>query len=289
MIKDSMQGLHVAEVERWSPLVAVVRGLNPGPFTGPGTNTYLIGSADPVLLDTGSGVDAYLPLLEKALVEQCGGARLGDIALTHVHPDHIGGAAGIIDHFGPRRVMKMPWAGEDERFPVNITPIGDGDEIKTDGATLRAVYTPGHAQDHLCFYLEEERALFTGDVVLGAGTTVIPQKGGDLGLYIRTLQDIGDLDLERIYPGHGPMISDPNVRVQAYIDHRNERERQIVESMDQGSRTVEQMVEAIYVDTPRSLYPAAGQSVLSHLQKLERERRASRSVDASGEQHWTLS
>lgn len=285
-----MYGTTAPDVERWSSRVVVVRGLNPGPFTGPGTNTCLIGTGSrPLLLDTGSGVEEYLPLLEGALRSECGTDAPGDILLTHVHPDHIGGAAGIVAHFGPRRVSKKPWPGRDEQFPVELTPIDDGVVIKTEGATLRAIYTPGHARDHLCFYLEEEAALFTGDLILGIGTTVIPLEGGDMSLYLQSLEKLLSLDLERIYPGHGPAIEDPYDKIREYLHHRLEREGQIVEAIEAGAHSVEQMVERIYVDTPRVLYPAAGQSVLSHLLKLESEQRAGRRTDASGEEFWSLS
>ncbi len=285
-----MYGTTAPDVERWSSRVVVVRGQNPAPFTGPGTNTCLIGTGRrPLLLDAGSGVEAYLPLLEGALRSECETDAPGDILLTHVHPDHIGGAAGVIERFGDRRVSKVPWPGRDEQFPVEITPLDDGAVIKTDGATLRAIYTPGHAQDHLCFYLEEEAALFTGDLILGIGTTVIPLQGGDMGLYLESLEKLLSLELDRIYPGHGPAIEEPYDKIREYLDHRLQREAQIMEAIRSGSRTVEQMVEHIYVDTPRVLYPAAGQSVLSHLLKLESERRAGRTTDASGEEFWALS
>ena len=285
-----MYGTTVPDVERWSDRVVVVRGMNPGPFTGPGTNTCLIGTGPrPLLLDTGSGADGYLPLLEGALRAECGTDAPGDIVLTHVHPDHIGGAADVVARFGPRKVSKKPWPGRDEQFPVELTPLEDGAVIKTDGATLRAVYTPGHAQDHLCFYLEEESALFTGDVILGIGTTVIPLEGGDMGLYLASLEKLLSLDLKRIYPGHGPAIDQPYDKIREYISHRLEREQQILAAIRAGARTVEQMVERIYVDTPRVLYPAAGQSVLSHLLKLEHEKSAGRTTDASGEEFWALS
>lgn len=285
-----MYGTTAPDVERWSSRVVVVRGLNPGPFTGPGTNTCLIGTGPrPLLLDTGSGAEGYLPLLEGALRSECGTDAPGDVLLTHVHPDHIGGAADVVARFGPRRVSKKPWPGRDEQFPVELAPIDDGAVVKTDGATLRAIYTPGHAQDHLCFYLEEEAALFTGDLILGIGTTVIPLEGGDMGLYLQSLEKLLSLELKRIYPGHGPAIDDPYDKIREYLDHRLEREAQIVEAIKAGARTVEQIVERIYVDTPRVLYPAAGQSVLSHLLKLEAEERAGRRADASGEEYWALS
>lgn len=284
-----MQGMILPDRERWSPLVSVVRGLNPGPFTGPGTNTYLVGTGrQPLLIDTGSGKEGYIPLLERALREDCKTEDPGEVLITHVHPDHLGGARDVIERFGARPVRKMPWVGRDEPHGVEIAPLHDGARIETEGATLRAIHSPGHAQDHLCFYLEEERALFTGDVILGAGTAVIPLEGGDMKTYLETLERLLDLDVALIYPGHGPRILEPELKIREYIDHRLERERQVIDAIEAGARTVANMVERIYVDTPRYLHAAAGQSVLSHLIKLERERRAARETDASGEEYWAL-
>ena len=289
VVTDSMQGMKLPDVDRWSERVVVVRGLNPGPFTGPGTNTYLIGTGPrPLLIDTGAGRAGYVELIESALRDECRAETLGDILITHVHGDHIGGAASLLEAFGPRTVYKFPWSSRDAEFKVELTPIADGDTFETQGASLRALHTPGHAQDHICFYLEEERALFTGDVILGAGTTVIPLEGGDLGLYLDTLERLSGLDLELIYPGHGPRIDDPQRKIREYIEHRLERETQILTAIRDGADTVERIVEQINIDTPRYLFPAAGQSVLSHLIKLERESRAGRATDAAGEERWGL-
>jgi glyoxylase-like metal-dependent hydrolase (beta-lactamase superfamily II) len=286
---DVMLGMRLPDVERFSSRVLVVRGLNPGPFTGPGTNTYAVGTGSrPILLDTGAGRPGYVPLLEKALAEHCGSSGPGELLVTHVHPDHLGGAPDVIQRFGRRPVAKLPWPERDALVPVEITPVAEGAEIRTEGATLEAIHTPGHARDHLCFYLKEERALFTGDVVLGVGTTVIPLDGGSMADYLKTLERLLGLDLERIYPGHGPMISRPREKVREYLEHRLERERQVIEAIRAGATTVEGMVERIYVEYPRALHPAAGQSVRSHLLKLEADRRVARRVDAGGEEHWAL-
>lgn len=260
------------DVERWSERVSVVRGLNPGPFTGPGTNTYLVGTGPrPFLIDTGSGKSGYVPLLAGALRER--DQQPGEILLTHVHPDHIGGVADLLDEYGPRKVYKKSWPEKDAQYKFPLEEIEHDDVFQTDGATLRAIYSPGHARDHICFFLEEERAIFTGDVVLGAGTTVISQDGGDMKDYLDTLQHLLELGPDRIYPGHGPAIDDATPRLAAYLEHRLERERQILRVLDDGPLAVPEMVKRIYVNTPVQLHPAAGMSVLSHLTKLEAESR----------------
>ena len=138
------------------------------------------------------------------------------------------------------------------------------------------MHSPGHAQDHLCYFLDEERALFTGDVVLGVGTTVIPQDGGNLSDYLATLRRLQTLDVAHLYPGHGPVIENGPEKLAQYLAHRLEREAQILQELTGGARTVEEMVRSIYREYPERLYAAAGQSVLSHLQKLEQEQRVVR-------------
>lgn len=275
------------DVERWSERVVVVRGLNPGPFTGPGTNTYLLGTGPrPLLLDTGVGHPGYVPLLEKALVDECGAVEPGDVIVTHVHPDHLGGARDVIARFGPRRVSKHPWPARDAAFGLALSALGEGDVVRTEGATLRAIHTPGHALDHLCFYLEEEKALFTGDLILGAGTTVIPADGGDMALYLDSLERLLDLELSRIYPAHGPRIGEPHAKIREYLTHRRMREAQVLECLAEGVNEIPAMVERMYVETPKFLHTAAAQSVRAHLLKLEREGRASRAAGESD--RWAL-
>ena len=254
-----------------------VLGLNPSTFTGPGTNTYLVGmdGPEPLLIDTGSGVPEYLDLLAGHLAET-GAPPPATCILTHVHPDHIGGAAGLKERYPGLSFHKMPWPGKDESYPVALRPVADGQEFRGDGYTLRAVHTPGHAQDHICYYLEEERALFTGDVILGVGTTVIPQDGGNLDHYLATLRRLQTLDLARIYPGHGPVIENPQEKLAEYLEHRLMRERQILAELEGGGKRVPEMVRSIDREDPERLHAAAGQSVLSHLDKLEGEGRVKR-------------
>jgi glyoxylase-like metal-dependent hydrolase (beta-lactamase superfamily II) len=260
-----------------SERVHLVLGLNPSAFTGPGTNTYLVGArgGDPVLIDTGSGVPEYLNLLREHLAAH-GVAAPRRCLLTHAHGDHIGGAAGLSRLFPELTFHKLPWPGRDERYPVILARLGDEDTISGESYTIRAIHAPGHAQDHLCYYLEEERALFTGDVILGVGTTVIPLDGGDLGQYLDTLRRLQGLDLARLYPGHGPVIETPREKIASYLEHRLKRERQILDELGSSAKSVPEIVQSIYRGYPAHLHGAAGQSVLSHLLKLEREGRVAR-------------
>ncbi|HWN57353.1 MAG TPA: MBL fold metallo-hydrolase [Methylomirabilota bacterium] len=273
VVTDSMIGLKMPDYSRISPRVATVLGQNPSPFTGPGTNTYIVGTSKrPILLDTGQGVAIYADLLETALKELSGSSELEQIVLTHAHVDHLGGVSQVKERFGEMQVSKMPWTGHDAPAGA-ITEIGHDAVVETEGATLRAVFTPGHAPDHLCYVLEEEHALFTGDVVLGAGTTVIPDDTGDLGQYMDSLRRLLELDLETIYPAHGPVIRNPKEKIREYIAHRELRERQILAALADGPLEAMGIVKKIYVDVPEYLHPAAANSVRSHLKKLERESR----------------
>ncbi|MCS6925304.1 MAG: beta-lactamase-like protein 2 [Candidatus Binatia bacterium] len=272
IVTDSMAGLRMPDFDVWSERVATVLGQNPGPFTGPGTNTYLIGTGKrPILLDTGIGLEVYDPLLVRGLAETKGARELQEILLTHVHQDHIGGVAQVRARFGELKVSKKAWPGKDEAYNVPLTYIEDGACITTDGATLRAIHTPGHAQDHLCYYLEEEKALFTGDLVLGAGTTVVPEEGGGLIAYMASLRKLLTFDIAVIYPAHGPAIRDPYKKLRDYIAHRELREQQILDALQAGMREIPSIVKRIYTDVPEFLHDAAGNSVLSHLLKLQKE------------------
>jgi len=271
-----MIGLRLPDVDTWSERVVVALGQNPGIFTGPGTNTYLVGTGrERILLDAGGGRPEYLPVLERAL-EQAGGVSIQEIVVTHGHPDHLSGAAALVEHFGPLRVSKQPWPEVDERYPVETTPLADGALIRAEGATLRAIHTPGHAPDHLCFVLEEEGTLFSGDNVLGIGTAVIPELGGDLVDYLRSLERLLAERPRAIYPAHGPLVADGTAKLREYLDHRLEREQQILEALAQGLSRVEGIVKKVYAAYPEVLHPAAGASVSAHLLKLEREGRVRR-------------
>ena len=268
-----------------SELVGRVLGLNPGMMTGPGTNTYLIGRRDPILLDTGAGVPDYVPLFERYMDER-GWRQPSRVVLTHRHKDHLGGVEQLRTRYKGLRVAKMIY--RDEGLPADVENLADGATIEGDGFTLVALHTPGHASDHLCYYLPEEKAVFTGDVVLGGSTTVIPSEDGDLLDYMNSLARLQSLDVRRIYPAHGPVIEDAQGKLTEYIEHRLLRERQILEALGDGLRTIPVMVERIYKDVPKSLHMMAGQSVASHLKKLAREGRVREHPDGTAPSRWEL-
>jgi hydroxyacylglutathione hydrolase len=268
-----------------SPLVGRVLGLNPGMMTGPGTNTYLLGRSDPILLDTGAGVPAYMDGLAGYLAER-GWKQPSRVVLTHRHRDHLGGVPHLRERFRGLRVGKL--IHRDPELPDGVEDLRDGAVVEGDGVTLRALHTPGHASDHLCYYLEEENAVFTGDVVLAGSTTVIPAEDGDLLDYMRSLERLRQLGVRRIYPAHGPVVEDGPALIAEYIEHRLLRERQILEVLGDGAATIPAIVARVYAAVPKNLHAMAGQSVASHLKKLAREDRVREHPVPEAPSRWDL-
>jgi len=268
-----------------SALVGRVLGLNPGMMTGPGTNTYLIGQRDPILLDTGAGVPEYIDGL-KSYLDERGWKQPSRVVLTHRHGDHLGGVAHLRECFRGLRVGKM--IHRDANLPEGVEDLREGQTIDGAGVTLIPLHTPGHASDHLCYYLPEEKAVFTGDVVLSGSTTVIPAEDGDLLDYMNSLKRLQELGVRRIYPAHGPVVEDGPALIAEYIEHRLLRERQILAALGDGLRTIPAMVEKIYAAVPKNLHAMAGQSVASHLKKLARESRVREHPVPDAASRWEL-
>lgn len=270
-----MQGRHQArEVEAFelSPLVTAVVAPNPGLMTGAGTNTYVVGRGGDVII-----IDPAIPdpvFIERVAREAGNRGRAKLVLLTHMHIDHIGGVAPVAEQM---RCEVAAFSSASAQFVDR--EIRDGEEIAFAGGTLRALHTPGHASDHLCYHLPEERALFTGDVVAGYGTVVIAPPDGNMQQYITTLERLQGLDVERIYPGHGPRIDDGPAKLAEYIAHRRDRERQVIEAMRAGDTTISAMVARIYSEVPKALHPMAERSVLAHLEMLEAGGRVNRDGD----------
>lgn len=268
-----------------SDLVGRVLGLNPGMMTGPGTNTYLVGRRDPILIDTGAGLEGYPALLDGYLGSR-GVDRPARVILTHRHMDHLGGVAQLRERYPGLPVAKM--IHRDTGLPERVDDLRDGQAIEGDGVTLLPIHTPGHASDHLCYYLVEEKALFSGDVILSGSTSVIPSGDGDLADYMASLRRLQGLDIRRIYSAHGPVIEDGPGRIAEYIAHRLERERQILDALGDGLVRIPDMVARIYADISPKLHVMAGNSVESHLKKLAREGRVREHVQPNAPSRWEL-
>jgi glyoxylase-like metal-dependent hydrolase (beta-lactamase superfamily II) len=244
-----------------SPLVRRITAGNPGMMTGPGTNTYLVGIDEIVVIDPGPDDADHLDA-----IAGCGGDRIRWIVCTHTHPDHSPGAAGLKARTGAEVLAYEASDGlEIDRGLV------DGDTIDATEFSLRAVHTPGHASNHLCYLLEGERVLFSGDHVMQGSTVVISPPDGDMAQYLASLERLRSWRprLKAIAPGHGLRIDDPAAKLTEYIDHRVDREQQVADTLRAaGSATPEALVEIIYADVAEELRPVARKSVWAHLRKL---------------------
>jgi glyoxylase-like metal-dependent hydrolase (beta-lactamase superfamily II) len=262
--------------ERPEPLVRRILAPNASPYTYTGTQTYLVGDQDAVVvIDPGPAEEAHLSALTTAI----GSARVIAIACTHTHRDHSPAAAPLAAITGAPIVGCAPLTMEDDgpradaAFDVDYRPdriLADGEQLQGPGFTLTAVATPGHTSNHLCFALEETRALFTGDHVMGWSTSVVAPPDGDMGDYMNSLQRLYDRQDRIYYPAHGQPIDRPHQFVRSMIGHRRQRERQIVKLLGEGVGEVPALVARMYVGLDPRLVGAAGRSVLAHLLDLVR-------------------
>jgi glyoxylase-like metal-dependent hydrolase (beta-lactamase superfamily II) len=265
-----------------SPLVRRVIAPNPSPFTFHGTGTYIIGHGGKngrrgiAVIDPGPDDPAHLDALLRAIE----GETVSHILITHTHRDHSPGAAwlkartgaptyGFGPHPVPRGGLAVEEGGDHDFVPDHV--LGEADELTGDGWTVTALHTPGHISNHLCFALHEEKALFSGDHVMGWSTTVISPPDGSMTDYYNSLDKLLPRDDVRYYPTHGAPIDalstghSPQHFVRSLIAHRQGREAQILDALKAGPQTIPQMVAAMYADVPKYLHPAAARSVLAHL------------------------
>lgn len=250
-----------------SPLVRRIVAPNPSMMTGPGTNTYLVGIDEIVVVDPGPDIESHLDA-----IAGCGGDRIRWIVCTHTHEDHAPGVAGLKERTGAE-VLAF-----DARDGLEIdTPMGDGDVIEATEFVLRAIHTPGHASNHLCFLLEQERMLFSGDHIMEGSTVVVAPPDGDMGAYLHSLERLTALRprLKSIAPGHGHLIDKPAAKIEEYIAHRLAREAQVLGALERaGTTSIEPIVKELYADVPEELHVMAGFSVWAHLRKLVEDGKA---------------
>jgi glyoxylase-like metal-dependent hydrolase (beta-lactamase superfamily II) len=250
---------------------------NPGRMTGPGTNSYLIhgpGTGTPcVVLDPGPDSAAHVD----ALIAATAGRRVEAILVTHTHRDHSPAAGELARRLGaPRygRIARYP-AFQDPSFRAERS-VEDAMVLAGEGYTLRAIATPGHASNHVCWYLEEEATLFTGDHVLGTVSPVILPPDGDMGEYLDSLARLVALAPNRLMPGHGPALEDPPAVMKALIAHRLAREAKLLAALPAEPLPLDALVRRVYDDVDPALHAWAQYSLEAHLIKLERESRAVR-------------
>ncbi len=245
-------------------------------MTGQGNWTWLLTGRVPTLIDAGVGEPGHLEAIESAL----GGVELAQVLVTHGHPDHAAGVPSLATRWPHARFLKMPWPERDVRWPARWEPIADGDTLAAGDTSLVAVHTPGHAPDHLCFWHEDMRHVFCGDLAQKGTTIFIPaDRGGDLAAYIASLERILALDPVRLYPAHGAIIEDPASVIRHYIEHRHEREAQILDALRRGDTGAEDVVARLYRGLPEALIVRARDTVTAHLRKLERDGRVARTDD----------
>jgi glyoxylase-like metal-dependent hydrolase (beta-lactamase superfamily II) len=256
-----------------SPLIRRVICRNPSAFTFHGTGTYIVGKGKVAVVDPGPDDAAHVAALTEALK----GETVTHHIITHTHRDHSPATApfkkivgGTSYGFGPHGsgrsggVHDEVEEGGDMAFKPDVT-VRDGDVIEGDGWTLEAVYTPGHTSNHICYALREENALFPGDHVMGWSTTIVSPPDGDMLAYMTSLEKLLKRNDARYWPTHGTFIDDPKTFVTALLEHRRDRERQIIDCLKQGICDIKAMVKVMYADVNPGLHPAAARSVLSHL------------------------
>jgi glyoxylase-like metal-dependent hydrolase (beta-lactamase superfamily II)/8-oxo-dGTP pyrophosphatase MutT (NUDIX family) len=238
---------------------------NPGAMTGPGTNTYLVGEAEIAVIDPGPAIDTHL-----AAIAAAGAGRIGWILTTHTHVDHSPAAAELKRATGAQVLgMPAPAHGNQDRHYAPDRVPADGERLALGGVTLRAIHTPGHASNHLCYLLEQTKMLFTGDHVMQGSTVVINPPDGDMRAYLASLEGLLAEDIAIIAPGHGYLIGAPHKEVRRLVAHRLAREAKVTAALARrGESALEDLVPEVYNDVPARLHPIAARSLLAHLEKL---------------------
>lgn len=276
-----MPELVTGKIVSLSPRIQRLLAPNPGVMPGTGTNTYFVGDNHLALIDPGPMMDEHIRMI---LNEKRKHIRW--ILITHAHPDHYPAADIIKAETGAPICAfgSTPAAGRSNALKPDRM-LGHNECIADEHFTLRAIHTPGHASDHLCYLLEEEKILFTGDQIMNGSTVVIAPPDGDMAAYLHSLNLLKTYPIELLAPGHGDLMSDPVGVIDGLIAHRLNRENKVITALkEMGPAPVEKLVPPVYDDVPVFLHPIAKFSLLAHLIKLEAEKKSSRS---EGIWRWT--
>jgi glyoxylase-like metal-dependent hydrolase (beta-lactamase superfamily II) len=274
-------------------LIRRVTANNPSAFTFRGTGTYIVGHGEVAVIDPGPDLPEHL----EAILSAVKGETVTHIVVTHHHSDHSPLSRPLAARTGAKvwgcAVHDLPAAGEIrleagyDRFVPDIS-VCDGATIEGVGWTLEAIPTPGHTSNHICYALAEENALFSGDHIMGWSTTVITPPDGDMGDYLRSLDLIRDRDFSVLWPTHGPPVTQVRPFLDAYIAHRKDRERQILERLAAGETRIKAMVPTLYAAVDSRLWPAAAHSVMAHMLELVRTGRVTTEGEATLESDYRL-
>ena len=263
-----------AGMEQLDPLVRRMLAPNPSPFTFTGTQTYVVGRGEVAVIDPGPDITGHIDALLGALK----GERVVAILCTHTHRDHSPASRALRQATGAAIIGCAPLALDDDgpRADTGFDPdyrpddvLGDGDRLQREGWTIEAVATPGHTSNHLCFALCQNRALFSGDHVMGWSTTAVAPPDGDMRDYMESLDRLLARDDAIYYPAHGPAVERPKRLVRSMLSHRRQRERQILRHLEKDEGSIPQMVGQMYRGLDPRLHAAAGRSILAHLLDLE--------------------
>lgn len=259
--------------ETVAPGVRRVIAENPSPFTFHGTGTYIIGEGNVAVIDPGPADPSHIAALLKAVE----GETISHVLVTHTHTDHSPGCALLKEHceaptfaYGPHGAGKLEQGvsveeGGDMEFQPDEL-VRHGDIIDGGNWQVECVYTPGHTSNHMCFAVPDSKLLFTGDHIMGWSTSIISPPDGDMAAYMASLELLLERDDECYWPTHGPAIENPKSLVRAFIEHRREREAQIMVCIDEGIERITDMVPKMYKGTPEFMYPAAARSVLAAIE-----------------------
>ena len=280
---------------RVSPMIGRVLANNPSAFTFKGTGVYIVGDKDVAVIDPGPIIPEHIDALKRAL----DGRRVSHILVTHTHSDHSPAAQPLKEWSGAKTYAFGPHGsghheggprmeeGGDQAFMPDVR-VKDGDILSGNDWSFECVHTPGHTSNHICFALREEKALFTGDHIMGWSTTVVTPPDGNMREYMASVRRLIARDDEILYPTHGSPIRAPKPFLNAYLEHRLDREAQILASIRDGLATIPEMVARMYADVDKRLHPAASRSVLAHLIQLSEDGRVRADPSAGPSARYTL-